>query len=91
MKFAKFGALFLVALLSACSTVKPQIVYVPKEVKVPVTVKCTPPKIDSPTRDFDKAKKGDLLYNNLALLSAENDHLNAYNTKLKAALDGCTK
>lgn len=84
--------IFILALaLAGCATQKPEIVYVPKEVKVPVPVKCTAPKIEDPTRDFNQAKKGDLLYNNLALLAAENDHLNAYSTKLKAALAGCTK
>lgn len=84
--------IFILALaLAGCATQKPEVVYVPKEVKVPVTVKCTPPKIDAPKRDFDQAKKDDLLFNNLALLAAENDRLNAYSTKLKAALDGCTK
>jgi hypothetical protein len=83
--------LILALALTACAAPKPQVVYVPKVVKVPVPVKCSPPKIDTPTYDFDNAKKGDLLYNDLALLAAENDHLNAYSTKLKAALDGCTK
>lgn len=79
-------------MLAACaSTRKPQIVYVPKEVKVEVPVKCKAKKIDSPVRDFDKAKKGDLLFTNLALLAAENDHLTAYSAKLQAELDGCTK
>lgn len=78
-------------LLSACSTPRVQIQYVPQKVEVPVPVKCTPPDVSRPEFSFDKAKKDDLLFNNLALLAAENDNLIVYSTKLKAALDACTK
>jgi len=87
--------LIVAVLLSGCGLLapKPEIKYVPvpKEVKVPVPVKCKAPHIDPPEYSFDKAKKGDLMFNNLALLAAENDSLNAYSDRLKAALDGCTK
>lgn len=86
--------LIVAVLLSGCTVFgaqKPTTVYVPQKVEVPVPVKCTPPKIAAPKYVFSQAKKDDLLYNNLQLLAAENDNLIAYNTKLKAALDGCTK
>jgi hypothetical protein len=83
----------LTALLSGCAmfTPKPpQIQYVTQIVKVPVPVKCIRPVITAPKTTFDQAKKDDLLYNNLALLGAENDSVIAYSLQLKAALDKCS-
>lgn len=76
--------------LTACAT-KPEIRYVPQEVKVPVPVKCKVPDVTKPTYDFNNAKKDGSLYTNLGLLAAENDHLSAYTIKLEAALAACTK
>jgi hypothetical protein len=77
-------------LLSGCTVfgaAQPQIQYVTKEVQVPIQVKCEKQNIQKPKYVFTQAKKGDLLYNNLALLAAENDYLIAYTIKLEAALN----
>jgi hypothetical protein len=81
-------------LLSGCTVfgaAQPEVQYVTKEVKVPVTIKCEKQNITKPKYVFTQAKKGDLLYTNLALLAAENDYLIAYTAKLEAALNACTK
>jgi hypothetical protein len=82
--------LVLAVALAACAT-KPEIRYVPQEVKVPVPVKCKAPNIAKPTYDFNNAKKTNTLYTSIGLLAAENDHLSAYTIKLEAALAACTK
>lgn len=84
----------IVLALSGCATFSkpaPTIQYVPQEVKVPVPVKCTRPVITKPTYDFNNATKSDPLFNNLALLAAENDGLAGYTLKLEAALQACSQ
>lgn len=88
--------LLFVLALSGCAFLspakpKPEIVYVPKEVKVEVPVKCDKPQVAKPDTPFDSASKTDLLYNNLAKLGAENQNLSAYTIKLESALDACSK
>lgn len=90
MQIKSLICVLAVILLTACAT-KPTIQYVPKEVKVEVPVKCKRPQIDKPEYTFNTAQKGDLLFNNLAKLAAENDNQNAYIIKLEAALNTCSE
>ena len=82
----------LVLALSGCAMFsKPDPIYIPKEVKIEVPVKCVRPAIDKPTYDFNTASKTNTLFSNIALLAAENDSLAGYTLKLEAALQACSQ
>jgi hypothetical protein len=82
--------LVVLCMLAGCAS-KPEIIYTPKEVKVPVPVPCQMPRIAAPPDLLAALPNNTNLTTGMKTCLAQDDYNKGYEAQLQAAISACSR